>query len=120
MFTKQFVKNFTKFSLNYSWVTEIVQLYFKDMYATMVRPVQELVGFARVELAPGEEKKVTFTVDPSIIAFLDGSMRWKIEKGEVKALLGSSSTDIRLEESFRITENKYIEGCKRSFYSIGR
>ena len=95
--------------------TEIVQLYLQDLQASMTRPVKELQGFARVHLAPGESKKISFVVHPSQLAFLDKDMRWKIEKGEVRVQLGASSEDIRLEDSFRITDNRYIEGRERCF-----
>lgn len=51
---------------------EVAQLYLKDVHASMVRPCMELAGFVRVELAPGETKRVTFTISPTQTAFLDG------------------------------------------------
>lgn len=83
----------------------------------MTRPVKELQGFVRVELAPGEEKQVVFTVSPSQMAFLDEDMRWKIEKGEMKVQVGSSSEDIRLEDAFYINEDLWIEGRERRYYA---
>ena len=97
--------------------TEVVQLYLRDEKASMTRPVKELQGFARVELAPGEKKKVVFTVSPSQTAFLDEDMRWKIEKGEIKVQAGSSSEDIRLEDAFEISQDLWIEGRERRFYA---
>jgi len=70
-------------------------------------------------LQPGEEKKVSFAVQPSQMAFLDEDMRWKIEKGEFEAQIGSSSEDIRLKDSFTVTENAYIAGKNRAFYALG-
>lgn len=95
--------------------TEIVQLYLRDLHASMTRPVKEMQGFLRVELKPGEEKTLCFTVQPSQMAFLDEDMRWKIEKGEFAVQLGSSSEDIRLEDSFTVTENSWIDGRDRGF-----
>ena len=83
----------------------------------MTRPVKELQGFARVDLAPGEKKKVVFTVSPGQTAFLDEDMRWKIEKGEIKVLIGASSEDIRLEDAFSINGDLWIEGRERKFYA---
>lgn len=97
--------------------TEVVQLYLRDEQASMTRPVKELQGFARVSLAPGEEKKVVFRVSPSQTAFLDEDMRWKIEKGEIKVQVGASSEDIRLEDAFSINEDLWIEGRERRFYA---
>lgn len=50
---------------------EVVQLYLRDEYAEMTRPVKELAGFCRVALQPGEKKRVSFDVSPSFLAFLD-------------------------------------------------
>lgn len=97
--------------------TEVVQLYLRDEQASMTRPVKELQGFARVELAPKEEKRVEFTVSPSQTAFLDEDMRWKIEKGEIKVQVGASSEDIRLEDTFYINSDLWIEGRTRRFYA---
>lgn len=99
--------------------TEIVQLYVKDVHASMTRPQKELQGFARVTLQPGEEKEVSFPLQPSQMAFLDEDMRWKIEKGEFEVQLGSSSEDIRLTDSFRATENAWLAGRTRAFYALG-
>lgn len=100
--------------------TEIVQLYVKDVFASMTRPVKELQGFARILLLPGEEKEVRFTLQPSQMAFLDEDMRWKVEKGEFEVQVGSSSGDIRLKDSFNVTENGWVEGRDRAFYALGK
>ncbi len=63
--------------------TEVVQLYLRDPHASMVRPNMELQGFARVALAPGESKTVTFTVSPSQMVFLNGKNERLIEKGKL-------------------------------------
>ena len=97
--------------------TEVVQLYLSDIYASMTRPVKELQGFARVELKPGEEKRISFTVAPSQVAFLDEDMRWKIEKGEIEVQLGSSSEDIRQKGSFFINADSHVKGKDRRFYA---
>ena len=97
--------------------TEIVQLYLSDRYASRTRPVQELAGFIRVVLEPGESRMVSFRVQPSQLAFLDKDMRWKIEKGAVDVRVGSSSEDIRLEGTFSISENQWIRGRDRAFYA---
>lgn len=97
--------------------TEVVQLYVKDVRATMVRPCMELQGFARVELAPGERKKVTFTLKASQMAFLDYDLNWMVEKGDIKVMIGASSQDIRLEDSFVITKTQRIDGKTRGFYA---
>ena len=95
--------------------TEVVQLYLRDVQASMTRPNKELQGFARVELQPGEEKTVRFTVAPSQMAFVDEDMKWKIEKGEVEVQLAASSEDVRLTDSYFVTKNAWLEGRDRAF-----
>ena len=96
--------------------TEVVQLYVRDVYASMTRPVMELAGFARVSLPPGDTKTVTFAVSPSQLAFLDRKMNWKIEKGEMEIMAGASSMDIRSRTSVTVTEDAYIDSPDRQFY----
>ena len=100
--------------------TEVIQLYLKDRYASMTRPVMELAGFKRIDLKPGEKQKVTFQIEPSQVAFLDQDMKWKIEAGDIDVLIGSSSNDIRMRGSFRITSDLYIDGKNRNFYTEWR
>lgn len=97
--------------------TEVVQLYLRDVYASMLRPVKELQGFARVELVPGEEKQVVFLLSPSQMAFLTRDMKWKIEAGRMDVMVGASSEDIRLEGGFEITADETIEGKDREFWA---
>ena len=97
--------------------TEVVQLYVSDPYATMCRPVQELQGFARVDLNPGEEKTVSFTLKLSQLAFLDRDMRWKVEHGKLNIRICASSEDIRLEDTVTVTGDAWVEGKSRSFWA---
>jgi beta-glucosidase len=71
--------------------TEVVQLYVRDEYASVARPVQQLVGFARVALDPGQGALVTFEVDPSRLAFYDDAMRFVTEPGTFRFSVGGSS-----------------------------
>jgi beta-glucosidase len=84
---------------------EVAQLYVRDPVATIARPVQELRGFARVSLAPGERRTITFTLRPEQLAFYDAEGRWKVEAGEIQFMIGASSADIRLRGSFALTES---------------
>jgi len=96
---------------------EVVQLYLRDEYASMTRPVKELAGFKRLTLRPGETKRVVFTVAANQMAFLDADMRWKIEKGGIEVQVGSSSEDIRLTGHYTVSDNAWIEGRNRAFYA---
>jgi len=80
---------------------EVVQLYAHDPVASVSRPIQELRGFRRVALAPGEAKRISFTLSPAQFAIWDAG-RWRIEAGEIQLMVGSSSADIRGRAAFRI------------------
>jgi beta-glucosidase len=75
---------------------EVVQLYVRDVLASVARPVVELKGFERVSLAPGESKDVRFTLGPEHLRMLDKDLRWIVEPGTFRVMVGSSSKDIRL------------------------
>jgi beta-xylosidase len=81
---------------------EVVQLYTCDEYACVPRPVRELKGFIRLTLQPGQACRVTFHLPVNQLAFYDDEMKLVVEAGTVKVLLGSSSVDIRCEDSFEI------------------
>lgn len=72
---------------------EVVQLYLKDMAASVTRPVRELKGFQRVTLRPGEKRTIEFTLMPEQLGFYDREMRFVVEPGEFKVILGTSSAD---------------------------
>ncbi|MBC8089350.1 MAG: glycoside hydrolase family 3 C-terminal domain-containing protein [Phycisphaerae bacterium] len=75
---------------------EVVQLYLKDVLASVARPVMQLAGFSRVELKPGESRELTFTIDRQQLQRLDRDMRWIVEPGVFRVMIGASSRDIRL------------------------
>lgn len=69
----------------------------------MDRPVDELKGFRRVTLEPGETKTVSFTLDPSAMAFYSTAKKdWVAEPGAFDVLVGSSSRDLPLKGSFNL------------------
>ncbi len=74
--------------------TEVVQLYVRDEVASVARPQQLLVGFARVALAAGEAATVTFDVHPSRLAFYDEAMRYVTEPGTFEFSVGGASDRI--------------------------
>ena len=75
---------------------EVPQLYIRDLVASVARPVIQLEGFQRVHLAPGEERELSFTVGRDQLRMLDAGMRWIVEPGTFRVLVGASSKDIRL------------------------
>lgn len=76
---------------------EIVQLYVRDVESTVIRPVRELKGFAKVALEPGESKVVSFTLNKRSFAYYNVDMKdWHVETGEFEIQVGSSSRDIHV------------------------
>ncbi|TDO04707.1 glycoside hydrolase family 3 C-terminal domain-containing protein [Sunxiuqinia elliptica] len=83
---------------------EVVQLYLKDLYASVVRPVIELKGFQRVHLKKGETKELIFEITPDLLTMLDEQMEWGIEPGDFKVMIGASSNDIRTRGVLTVTD----------------
>src|SRR5699024_8905308 len=73
---------------------EVVQLYLHDPYASVVRPVQRLIGFARVPLAAGEAARVSFEVHPDLTSFTTAGGRRIVEPGAIELGFGWSSGEI--------------------------
>ena len=84
---------------------EVVQLYIKDLYASVARPVIELKGFKRVHLKKGETKNVSFKITPDLLTLLDEDLNPVIEPGDFRIMIGASSNDIRLREILSV-ENR--------------
>jgi beta-glucosidase len=80
---------------------EIAQLYVRDLVGSVTRPVKELKGFERVELAPGQAREVTFTITPADLAFYTARGRWEAEPGAFTVLVGGNSRDVK-EASFTL------------------
>lgn len=79
---------------------EIVQLYLRDKVGSIARPVKELKDFAKVKLAAGETKTITFTITEEKLAFYNANLEKKAEPGEFDVMIGASSRDIRLNDGF--------------------
>jgi len=83
---------------------EIIQAYVRDVDSSLVRPVKELKGFAKVELAPGETKIVSISLNQRSFAFYDPQRGdWIVEPGIFELLIGSSSRDIRASAKIELT-----------------
>lgn len=72
---------------------EVVQLYIHDLYSTVTRPIKELRGFRRIALAPGERKRVEFTLPAERLGALDETMEFAVEPGDYEIMVGSSSDE---------------------------
>jgi beta-glucosidase len=81
---------------------EVVQLYIRDLLATVARPVMELKGFQRIHLLPGEMKEVSFTISPGLLSMLDQHLNTVVEPGDFRIMIGASSADIRLKTTLTV------------------
>ncbi|GGK22269.1 glycosyl hydrolase [Yeosuana aromativorans] len=70
---------------------EVVQLYIRDLYASITRPVKELKGFELVELKAGETKTIHFTLNNKTLGFYDNDGKYIVEPGDFKVFVGGSS-----------------------------
>lgn len=94
---------------------EVVQLYVRDVYASLPRPVKELKGYQRLTLQPGETRKVTFHLNVDSLAFYDVDLKLILEPGAVAVMVGSSSEDIRVSGEFEIVGKKTMGVPERRF-----
>lgn len=74
---------------------ETVQLYIRDMVGSITRPVKELKGFQKVELKPGESKKVAFTISVDDLKFYNSDLEYIAEPGDFKIFIGANSRDVK-------------------------
>jgi len=89
---------------------EVVQLYIRDVLASLARPVIELKGFQRVTLVPGASETVSFTLGPAALKMLDEQMRWVVEPGDFRLVIGASSKDIRLRGTLTVRADRLSAG----------
>ena len=75
--------------------TEVVQFYIRDMVGSIARPVQELKGFERISLKPGESRTVTFTIDAELLKFYNKDLEYVCEPGQFEAMIGPNSRDVQ-------------------------
>ena len=74
--------------------TETLQMYIRDIAASVVRPVKELKGFRKVTLEPGQEEKVCFEIGDRQLRFLTENDRWESEPGEFEVFVGADSSTV--------------------------
>lgn len=86
---------------------EIVQVYVHSAHAGVTRPAQELKGFDKVSLAPGETKSVHIVLDSRSFAYWEESIHdWYVEGGEYEIRVGASCRDIRMSARLEVSANK--------------
>jgi beta-glucosidase len=98
---------------------EVVQLYLKDEEASVQRPEQELRGFHKLELAPGESRQIQFVLSERDFSFYSKRHgQWIAESGDFQLLVGASSRDIRLRQrvTLQSTEKLNYQFSQYSFF----
>ena len=76
---------------------EVVQLYIRDLVASVSRPVKELKDFHRVSLKAGETKTVTFTINAEKLKFYNSNLKWVCEPGNFQVMVGPNCRDVQTE-----------------------
>ena len=74
---------------------EVVQLYLRDVVASITRPVKELKAFKKVMLQPGESQEVSFTITTEMLSFYNYKLDYAWEPGEFQVMLGGSSDQVK-------------------------
>lgn len=74
---------------------EVVQLYIRDLVASISRPVKELKGFQRIHLAAGESKEVSFDITPNMLKFYNAELKHVIEPGDFQIMVGTNSKEVK-------------------------
>jgi beta-glucosidase len=98
---------------------EVVQLYARDVEASVTRPVKELRGFVRVRLAAGERRRVTFRLAAEQLAFTDLDGRLVVEPGLVALMVGTSSADLPCRAEIEVVgETTEIRARTRYFTAV--
>lgn len=83
---------------------EIVQLYIRDRVGAIARPVIELKDFKKLKLKAGESDTIQFFIDREKLSFYNQQLQWVTEPGDFDLMIGASSKDIRLKDSFELVK----------------
>jgi beta-glucosidase len=81
---------------------EIVQLYLRDRVGLVVRPLKELKDFVKIKLSAGETRSIKFIINKEKLSFYNQKLQWVAEPGDFDVMIGASSEDIRLKDSFEL------------------
>ena len=76
---------------------EVVQLYIRDMVASISRPVKELKGFQRIHLAAGESREISFDITPEMLKFYNAELKHVIEPGDFQIMVGGNSKEVKTQ-----------------------
>lgn len=84
---------------------EVAQFYLRDLVSSVVRPVMELKGFQKVELAPGERRRLQFVVDRDTLSFHNSKLEWVAEPGEFAVMVGGASDAVALQGRIKLLKD---------------
>ena len=99
---------------------EVVQLYARDVEASVTRPHEQLLGFKRVSLAPGESRRVVFALAIEQLAFIGVDGRPVVEPGRIEIMVGTSSADLPCRSEFTITGKPVEIANRRAYFTADR
>ncbi|MCB0632953.1 MAG: beta-glucosidase BglX [Lewinella sp.] len=85
--------------------SEIVQMYIRDVVGSISRPKRELKGFEKIQLAVGESKTVTFTIDEELLKFYNYDLNFVAESGEFQVFVGPNSRDTEMK-TFNLVDSQ--------------
>lgn len=74
---------------------EVVQLYIRDVVSSSTRPVKELKGFRKIELAPGEKTEVSFEITPDLLKYYNHELEYVCEPGDFEIMIGGDSKNLK-------------------------
>lgn len=86
---------------------EVVQLYIRDVVASIIRPVKELKALRKIALAPGESKSISFYLDKNDLSFFTPNNKWETKPGDFEMWVGPNYNDEE-EGYFKYTAKHYI------------
>ena len=84
---------------------EVVQLYLRDKVSSVVLPIKQLKRFIRINIAAGQKKSISFTLDEEDLKLLNPEMKWVVEPGDFELQIGSSSDNIHLSDDFHFSDS---------------
>jgi beta-xylosidase len=96
---------------------EVVQLYVRDVEASVTRPVKELRGFRRVRLAAGERRRVVFRLAAEQLAFTDRQGRLVVEPGRVRLMVGTSAIDLPCHADLELTGPTTVLSSRSRYFT---
>ncbi len=93
--------------------SEVVQVYLHDVVAQVARPVQQLLGFARIDLSAGDSREVVFQVHADRFAYTNGAFQRVVEPGDVQLWLGTSAANVPCRATVHVTGQTRVVGSDR-------